>query len=165
MRQEGWKAAACVLASVLVASVLVSAGAAGSTTKKQRIAIEEKVTNTALAGSGTFTLTPLTSGPITADSGTFTYTGGSQGQVLRNGQTVTRYSGVDVLKGKHGTLRIPNSTAAVDAGGSYRVGTGTWSISGGTGAYASLRGGGRGAVGGPPQGTVFTRYEGYVSKR
>ena len=164
MRQHT-KAVAFVLALGLVVSTLISAGAAGSTPKKQRIAIEEKVTATSLAGSGTFTLTPLTSGPITADSGTFMYTGGSQGQVLRSGQTVARYSGVDVLKGKHGTLRIPNTTATVDVGGSYRVGTGAWSISGGTGAYASLRGGGRSAVGGPPQGTVFTRYEGYVSKR
>ena len=165
MRQYTKLAGALAVVAAVTPSVLISAGAAGSTPNKQRIAIEEKVTTTALAGSGTFTLTPLTPGPIAADSGTFTYTGGSQGQVLRNGQTVTRYSGVDVLKGKHGTLRIPNSTAAVDAGGSYRVGTGTWSISTGTGAHASLRGGGRGAVGGPPQGTVFTRYEGYVSKR
>ena len=113
MRQHRLNVVVSVLAWVLVASVLVSAGAAAPTAQKQRIAIEEKVTTTALAGSGTFTLTPLTPGPIAADSGTFTYTGGSQGQVLRNGQTVTRYSGVDVLKGKHGTLRIPNSTAAI----------------------------------------------------
>ena len=165
MRQRAQLAGALAVVAAVTLSVLISAGVAAPTAKKQRIAIEEKVTTTALAGSGTFTLTPLTAGPIKADSGTFTYTGGSQGQVLRNGQTVTRYSGVDVLKGKHGTLRIPNTTATVDAGGSYRVGTGAWSISGGTGAYASLRGGGRGAVGGPPQGTVFTRYEGYVSKR
>ena len=165
MRQRTQLAGALTVVAALTLSMLVSAGAAGSTSKKQRIAIEEKVTTTALAGSGTFTLTPLTPGPLKADSGTFTYTGGSQGQVLRNGQSVTRYSGVDVLKGKHGTLRIPNSTATVDAGGNYRVGTGTWSLSGGSGAYASLRGGGRGAVGGPPQGTVFTRYEGYVIVR
>ena len=94
--------------------------------------------------------------------GTFTFSATSKPTVMREGQSVTTYKGVDALKGKHGTLRIPNVTAATDAGGGYGAGTAKWSIGAGTGAYAGLQGGGRGTVAGTPE-TDLTRYEGYVS--
>lgn len=154
-----------ILCALVVATTAsLTSGAAGSSTAKQRIAIEEKSTATA-SGTGTFRLIPLSAGPLKADSGTFTWTGGQSGsQTIRKGQRLTAYKGVDVLKGKHGTLRIPNDTFAVDAGGGYGAATQTWSIAGGSGAYAHLSGGGAGANVGTPQGTVFGRYEGYVKR-
>jgi hypothetical protein len=150
----------CIV-GVLVSSVLVSAGAAEQAVKKQRIAIEERGADGST--SGTFTLIPLTSGPVKADSGTFTFSATHQATAIRGGQSVTTYQGADRLKGKHGTLRVPNVTKATDAGGGYNAGTATWSLETGTGSYAGLHGGGRGTVVGTPQGSILTRYEGYVS--
>ncbi len=149
------------VAAILLGAVLVSVGAAEPTARKQRIAIEEKVQLGAT--SGTFTIIPLTPGPTKADSGTFTFSATTQPTAIRGGQSVTTYKGVDELKGKRGTLRVPAVTTSTDAGGGYGAGTATWSIGGGTGAYAGLEGGGRGTVVGTPRGTVFTRYEGYVT--
>jgi hypothetical protein len=152
------------LALLALSSALASGGAASPNAVSQRIAIEEKATVTA-NGSGTFRLIPLTPGPLKADSGTFTFTGGQSGSpAIRKGQSVTTYKGVDVLQGKNGTLRIPNVTLTVDAGGGYGVGKETWSIAAGTGAYAHLIGGGAGANVGTPKGIVLTRYEGYAKR-
>ena len=152
----------CLL-GVLLTLVLVSAGAAGPVVKKQRIAIEER--SSVGASSGTFTLIPLTPGPVKADSGTFTFSATEKPTVIRDGQRVTTYVGVDQLRGKHGTLRIPNVTSATDAASGYSAGTVTWSLSRGTGVYSGLSGGGRGAGVLTPQGAISTRYEGYVSVR
>jgi len=152
------------LALLVLSSGLTSGGAASSNAINQRIAIEEKSTATA-AGTGTFRLIPLMPGPLKADSGTFTWTGGQSGSpAIRRGQSVTTYKGVDTLKGKHGTLRIPNVTFAVDAGSGYGTATQTWSIAGGSGAYAHLSGGGAGANVATPKGIVFGRYEGYAKR-
>jgi hypothetical protein len=146
--------------AVLVPSVvLVSSGAASPNAVTQRIAIEEKSTG---SGNGTFRLIPLSAGSLKADSGRFTWTGGPSGSpTIRKGQLVTTYKGVDVLKGKHGTLRIPSVTFALDAGSGYGAGKQRWSIAGGTSAYAHLSGGGAGATVDTPRGVVFSRYEGY----
>jgi hypothetical protein len=156
-----WNRRQPVLAVVgLVAALplaLVSAGAAGPTAKMQRISIEEH------SGSQTFVLTPLTPGPIEADSGAVTFAGGFRSKGLRDGQFFRKYGGLETFQGKRGILRVPNAITTTDAGGGYQTGTGTWSISGGTGPYAGLRGGGRQSAVGTPKGTGFTRYEGYVS--
>ena len=115
------------------------------------------------ASGGTFRLIPLTPGPLKEDSGTFTFSATQRPTVIRDGQTVTTYKGVDMLKGKLGTLRIPGVNTSLDAGGGFQAGTSTWSVADGTGAYADLRGGGRGAVVGTPKGIVLGRNEGYVS--
>lgn len=152
------------LALLALSSALASGGAASTNAVKQRIAIEER-SPAAASGRGTFRLIPLTPGPLKADSGTFTWSGGQSGSpAIRNGQRVITYKGVDVLQGKNGTLRIPNVTFVVDAGGGYGAGKQTWSIAAGTGAYAHLTGGGAGANVGTPKRIVFTRYEGYAKR-
>ena len=159
-RRRQLAGAVVAIAAISLSSALVSSGTAGPLVKKQRIAIEERVAHG--ARSGTFTLIPLTPGPLKADSGTFTFSVTTEPTIIRNGQSITTYKGVDELKGKRGTLRIPNVTAATAAGGGYGAGTATWSIRSGTGAYAGLKGSGRGAVVGTPEADL-TRYEGYVS--
>ncbi len=71
--------------------------------------------------------------------------------------------GGDELKGKRGTFRIAAVSFVMDAGGGFQVGTQTWSLRSGTGAYAGLSGGGAGAFVATPQGGGGDRFEGYVS--
>lgn len=161
---SGWRQTAAGTA-VLVAAAFLSASASVAQARthatKQRIAIEERITLG--AQSGTFRLIPLTPGPLKADSGTLTYMAQQVPAVIRDGQRAARYKGTDVLAGKRGTLRIPNTTASTDAGGGYSVGTGTWSFGRGTGTYAGLSGRGRASVAATPSGLIMTRYEGYAS--
>jgi hypothetical protein len=53
----------------------------------------------------------------------------------------------------------------VDAGNGYTVGTGTWTIVRGTGAYAHVTGGGRSAYSWLPRGFISARAEGFVHRR
>ena len=112
--------------------------------KKQRIAIEGVYSQG--SGTGTFKLVPKTPGPLTADSGKFVGSGDIHPLVIRNGQSVEVISGSDVMTGKNGTLTVTQQLEMVVAGGPlaggarYRVITGTWSLSGGTGAYKGLTG-------------------------
>jgi hypothetical protein len=162
--RSGWRQTAAgttVLVAAAFLSASASVGQARTLAKKQRIAIEERITLG--AQSGTFRLIPLTPGPLKADSGTLTYTAQQLPVVIRDGQRTARYKGIDALAGKRGTLRIPNTTASTDAGGGYSAGTGTWSFGRGTGIYTGLSGRGRVSVAATPSGLIVTRYEGYVS--
>jgi hypothetical protein len=150
-------AAAAAIATALVVAI----GASASPQAKQRIAIEEAVKGT--ARTGTFTLFPLTPGPLKQDSGTFAFEIKASPTVVRGGQRVTKYTGVNELTGKRGTLRITNVFTTSRAGGGNIVGTGTWSATRGTKAYAGVMGGGRGSAVLTPRGFIFTRYEGYVT--
>ena len=162
--RSGWRQTATGTA-ILVAAAFLSAsasvGQARALAKKQRIAIEERVTLG--AQRGTFRLIPLTPGPLKPDSGTLTYAAQQLPVIIRDGQRTARYKGIDALTGKRGTLRIPTTTASTNAGGGYSVGTGTWSFGRGTGTYTGLSGRGRASVAAIPSGLIITRYEGYVS--
>jgi hypothetical protein len=138
-------------------------GATASTQKRQRIAIQEAARSTGKSGTGTFTLTPLTPGPLKRDTGTYTFTVKISLTVIRGGQRSTTYTGVDELQGKRGTLRIPNVILGSRAGGGYQIGAATWSVKRGTKAYAGIAGGGRGGFVLTPRGFVFSRYEGFVT--
>jgi hypothetical protein len=155
---------ACLVAMGLVAASSGSASVRGAevTTAKQKIAIEEK----SAAGSkiSTFKLIPLTAGPLAADSGTFTSSAKLQRTVVRNGKKVYFYSGVDNLKGKHGTIRISSLSAITTAPGGYYVGVGTWKVRAGTGAYTGVSGGGSAKAVAAPSGSASGRYTGYVTK-
>ena len=110
-----------------------------------------------------FKLIPLTSGPIKADAGTVTFTGSLRGSTIKGGQDVKTYAGVDELVGKRGTLRIKAQNTSTESGFGYQGGVSTWSIAGGGGAYAGLKGGGHGTVVATPSRTAIGRYEGYVT--
>jgi hypothetical protein len=146
------------LAGALFALMLTVSGSASPVGGRQRIVIDE-----ALQGSRqTFVLTTVTAGPLTDDSGTASFVGGLRASGSRDGQDFKRYGGVETFQGKHGTLRVPNTVVSTEAPRGYGVGVGTWTISGGAGSYAGLRGGGRQSVVGTRSGATFTRYEGYV---
>lgn len=163
-----------LMSAAAIGALTTVSNAAGSTeapAKKQRIAI----TATYSPGTemGTFTLTPLTPGPLKQDSGTFVGSGDIKPTKVRNGQSVTVIVGSDQHTGKNGTFTVFQRIELVAAGGpvgrgklGYSVATGTWSISGGTGAYAGLAGGGgRGDVIWPGLSKVRFSEEGIVGAR
>jgi hypothetical protein len=117
--------------------------------------------------SGTFVLTPLTSGSIRRDSGTATACCWTQRSIRRDGQAIDIDSPVlRTFQGKRGTFVWRARIAWVDSGSGYSVGTGTWKIVRGTGAYAHLEGNGRVALvtGANDQG-VADRAEGLLHLR
>jgi hypothetical protein len=117
------------------ATVVTGVATAGNTAAPQRIAITSARGNTA-----NFVLTPLTSGPITRDSGTATACCFTRRFIRRNGQAIEIDNPLRTFVGKHGTFVWRARIAWVNPGSGYYVGTGTWKIVRGTGAYAHLEG-------------------------
>lgn len=147
--------------SVGIAASLTSLGAASTAVTKQRVAIEERAVSD--SPTGTFTLMPLTAGPIKADSGSVAFAVRRRGTVTVSGQRVATYTVKQTLTGKRGVIEIRAVTKSTDAGGGYLAGTGPWSVAAGTKAYAGLRGGGRQSGVLTPKKVIFTRYEGFVT--
>jgi hypothetical protein len=141
-----------------VAAAVVSAGAATATgSPSQRIAI------TAFGGgAGGFVLRPLAPGPVAADSGTTSACCWRDRWIKRAGQEIEINDPLKTFYGKRGQLVYRARIEWVDAGNGYSVGTGTWRIVGGTGAYSHLEGGGRLALSWPPAGLASWRAEGLV---
>jgi hypothetical protein len=159
-----YRALTAVLAILVVASFTAAIGTAGGTATKQRIAIEERF-NT-VTGKGTWRVIPLTPGPITRQSGTLTVSGGFAGTAMRNGGRVTLIIGRQTLTGKNGTITLSQKVDTTDVwvGSGYSADVGTWKLTGSTGAYAGLEGGGRFAGVGLLNGMVFARQEGWVTR-
>jgi hypothetical protein len=137
MYPRTWGTAALVVAAAVVTGVATADHAA----VQQRIAITSPSGNT-----GVFVLTPLTSGPITRDSGTATACCWTRRFIQRDGQAIEIDNPRRTFVGKRGTFVWRASIAWVNPGNGYSVGTGTWKIVRGTGAYAQLEGHGRVAV-------------------
>ena len=76
----------------------------------------------------------------------------------------TPITGADAMTGKLGTLVISQELTSAGVGRGYSNDNGTWSLDGGTGAYADYKGGGRFAAVGLPNRKLLFREEGYVSK-
>ena len=66
------------------------------------------------------------------------------------------------LTGKHGTFVARNRIELVDLPDGWAVFTGTWKVVRGTGAYAGLSGGGRGAGTAPAGGDGKSQFEGFL---
>ena len=156
-RRTALVAVLCVVSMAALASL----GAAGTAATKQRIAIEERAVSD--SPNGTFKLVPLTPGPIKADSGSAVFAVKRRGTVTVSGQRVATYVVKQTLTGKRGVIEVRAVTKSTDAGGGYLAGSGPWSISSGTKAYAGLRGGGRQSGVLTPKKVIFTRYEGFVT--
>lgn len=138
----------------------VSSASSVRAVELQRVAIEQRMR---LGGhGGTFTLHPLTAGALERDSGRFGHEDGSRTVAIRGGQGVARYELRTDFTGARGRLVVYQRLELVAAGNGYLVGTGTWSIIHGTGAYAEMAGGGyQGAVM-TPGGVTLSQGEGFV---
>ena len=147
-------AAAFFVAAALATGVAM----AGHAAARQRIAITSPGGN-----AGTFVLTPLTSGPIMRDSGTASACCWTQRLIQRDGQAIEIDNPLRTFEGTRGTFVWRARIEWVDPGSGYAIGTGTWRILRGTGAYAHLEGHGRIAIiaGANDQG-VADRAEGLV---
>ena len=148
-----------VLLVAATGAVLASAGAAGDVAKKQRVAI------TAKQGVYSFVLTPLRPGSVQRDSGTASWGNPPDHTIVRDGQTIEVNDVNAALTGKRGTMTIHFHIEWVNAGGHYTVGTGTWRVVRGTGAYVRVAGSGRSAHAWLPRGPVSWRAEGFLGPK
>ena len=149
--------AVAVLAATAV--TLAAVATAGSVAAKQRIAIQ------LVGAKESFVLTPLTSGAVKPDAGTATFCCWSSRHVMRDGQAIEVNDPQMTLTGKRGTLVAHNRIEWVDLPDGWAVFTGTWKVIRGTGDYAGLSGGGRGAGITLPNANGKTRFEGFLSPR
>ena len=157
MRTKLTAVAALAAAAITVTAVT----SAGSATAKQRVAIQ--VTD---PGAG-FVLTPLTSGAIKPDTGTVAFCCWTQRTIMRHGESIDINNPRITLTGKLGTLVARNRIGWIDASDGLSVFTGTWKVIRGTGAYAGLAGGGRGAGVdlGDAAGTTKAQFEGLLHSK
>ena len=146
--------AALAATAVMVAAV----AAAGPVAAKQRIAVQVK-------SGGSFVLTPLTSGAIKPDSGTATFCCWTQRSIVRDGQAIDINNPQMTLTSKRGTLVARNQIGFVDLPDGWAVFTGTWKVISGTGVYAGLSGGGRGAGVQLPNGNERSQFEGFLGPK
>jgi hypothetical protein len=146
------------LATALVAGGTALAGSGGTAVRKQRIAINWVTKN----DTGTFTLSPLTPGPVEADKGTVAIGGFGGGTTLRNGMKVWSEGTARNLKGRQGTFGIWVQLDENEMQNGVKVQVGTWKIGEGTAAYSGVSGGGRYVAVRMPTGRQFVRQEGWV---
>ena len=159
------KARYALLVALVAAVTLISVAAAGPDAAKQRVAISMKLKE---MGSGTFVLVPLQSGTLKRDSGTVTVAFNDPTIVMRDGQRVDIFRNTYTVRGKRGTMSIRERTEFVNVSNEKvpgfdftpGVGTGTWKVVSGTGAYAKITGGGRSGHQGHPW---LVRQEGFLT--
>jgi hypothetical protein len=153
-----------MLLAVLAAFTLTSVAAAGPEAAKQRVAINIKNPD-----NGTFVLTPLQAGTFNRDSGTVSLVYNDPTIVMREGQRISIYRNTYTLRSKRGSLSIRERAEFVSVSNEKvpgfdftpGVGTGTWKVVGGTGAYAEVTGGGRSGQQGQPW---LVRQEGFLTR-
>jgi hypothetical protein len=133
--------------SVTAAALVVAAGTVAGIATAGRTAAAERVAITSPRGNaGLFVLTPLTPGRIVRDAGTATACCWTQRFILRDGQSIEINNPLRTFTGKHGTFTWRAQIGWVDLDSGDSIGTGTWKIVRGTGAYAHLEGHGRIAI-------------------
>jgi hypothetical protein len=147
------KARLVTVVALAAAVTLTAVAAAGPAAAKQRVAINMKDPD-----NGTFVLTPLQAGTLKRDSGKVTLVYNDPTTVMREGQRIDVYRNTYTLTGKRGSLSIRERTEFVSVSNEKvpgfdftpGVGTGTWKVVGGTGAYGKVTGGGRSGHQGHP---------------
>lgn len=157
MRKTVWMLAALLAGAI----ALLSVGGASGNPAKQRVAITAK-------GDGdinSFVLRPFVRGPLARDSGVGSWCCWKQMYATRDGQSVETDDPTLTLTGDQGTLVLKLRVDWVDPGNGYSVGTGTWKVVRGSGGYANVRGGGRGAHLWIGQNPTSWRLEGYLSQK
>ena len=144
------------------AMTVVSTVSAGSVASKQRIMLEQK--HRFGVPDGTFVFYTLTPGPLKVDSGRYALAAAERPYIIRGGQRIAVYTAIETLTGQRGTFVIRWRVEFVGAGNGSTVGTGTWSLIRGTGAYVGAKGGGRLAVVVmTPGGLTHSQFEGFLS--
>jgi hypothetical protein len=143
---------------VATAVTLAAVAAAGPVASKQRVAIQ--VTGGA---NEPFVLTPLTAGAIKRDTGVASFCCWSSHRIMRAGQAIDLNNPQMTLTGKRGTLIVRNQIGWVDIPDGWAVFTGTWKVIRGTGDYAGLSGGGRGAGVALANSSGKSLFEGFLS--
>jgi hypothetical protein len=151
-------AAAAAAALGVAAAVVTGIATAGHTAAKERVAITSPHGNSAI-----FVLNPLTPGRIVRDSGTATSCCWTRRFIRRDGQSIEINNPIRTFTGKRGTFSWRAQIGWVDLDSGYSIGTGTWKIVRGTGAYTHLEGHGRIAIiSGPSDQGVANRAEGLL---
>ncbi len=145
-----------IAAFAALIATLAAVAAAGQVAAKQRIEIQVK---------GGFVLTPLTPGAIKPDAGTAAFCCWTERSIMRDGQAVDINNPQMTLTGKHGTLVARNQIGFIDLPDGLAVFTGTWKVISGTGDYAGLAGGGRGAGVALANGSTKAQFEGFLSPK
>jgi hypothetical protein len=155
------KAYYAVLVALAAAVTLTSVAAAVPEAATQRVAIVMKD-----LPDGRFFVTPLQTGVVKPDSGSTSVSLTGPNVVMHEGQQVEIWTNTWTLVGKRGSLTVRERVEWIDAGGPY-IGTGTWKLVRGTGAYARIAASGRSASAGlnRANGAWFVRYEGLFTGR
>jgi hypothetical protein len=122
-----------------VALVVAVTAAAAPVAKRQQVVVNMKEQT----GKGTFALLALTPGALSAHAGSYTWIVTSKKTGSVDGQGFDRYDAIVTYTGKRGTFVVREVSTLVAVALGQKVGTGTWRILRGTGAYERARGGGR----------------------
>jgi hypothetical protein len=150
-----------LLAAAVVATILTSPTAAASEPREQRVMLVQK--HRFGEPDGSFTFYALSPGRLDFDSGTLTLVAVERPYIVRGGQRIAVYVAYETLNGRRGSFHLRWRVEFAGAGDGATVGTGTWSLVRGTGAYAGARGGGRlAAVVMTPRGFTSAQFEGLV---
>jgi hypothetical protein len=152
-----YKKLAAFAAVAAVTAVIVSIASAGAVATKQRVAIVHQ--------GSSFVVIPLTSGAVRRDTGIVTFCCWSDRHAIRDGQAIEINDPEMTLTGKRGTLIVRNRIAWVDVSDGLSLFTGTWKVERGTGQYAGLGGGGRGAGVQSTSDGERARFEGFLRSR
>jgi hypothetical protein len=147
-----------VAALAATAATLAAVASAAPVAAKQRVSIQ-------ITGAGTFALTALTPGAVKSDTGAATFCCWTQRYITRDGQSIEIDNPQMTLTGKRGTIVARNQIGWIDVPDGWGVFTGTWKVIRGTGAYAGLAGGGRGAGVALANNNTKATYEGFLSPK
>ena len=110
-------------------------------------------------------LTTKTSGAVKYGTGEASFCCWSRRFITRDGQKIEINDPQMTLTSKRGTLVARNVIDWVDIPDGWGVFTGTWKVIRGTGAYAGLSGGGRGAGVMLLNGNTKAQFEGFLSAK
>jgi hypothetical protein len=160
MRRQRCITAFAVIALSTVTMASVASG--GPAAKRQRVAIDGRLV--LASNKGTWTLIPLSRGPLKKDSGTLVGGGVVKPPVIKDGAKITVILGKDVLTGKYGTFVLTQVVESMAAGRGETADVGTWKFMKGTRAYKGVTGGGRFAAACCARtGVLYSRQEGYLT--
>ena len=146
------------LATLIAVLAMTSAASAGPLAASQRVAVESR------GDVFAFALTPLGPGLLKRDSGTTTWREPVQRIVVRDGQRIDVNDTVGRFQGSRGSLSARFHIEWTNAGNDFIAGSGHWTLVGGTGEYAGLRGGGRSSHVWRPGGKITLRAEGVLRR-